>query len=248
MESQFVAWLAYPWHVVYSALRSMACQDWQREHICPFCRSPHRNTGGTHDAWAYFSGCLQHLSSAPLCIGAMMLEDTLKGAGRPMIPPVLELLETLSTGKEAGEWMLAITILRYIGVVNPGGPCLGPFFWQRSRFNPVRDKTLKHGFCDRGSTSRATSSSHCQNLSHLGVSVGCSLHGVALVGCWKPVHLLDIHTFGFFLWSQLANGSQISRNSPCRLGMPALQRDCQPTFVGILCRRRSRHTSSLAAI
>ena len=117
MESQFEAWLAYPWHIVYSALRCMACQDWQREHICPFCRSPHRNTGGTHDAWAYFNGCLHHLSSAPLCIGAMMLEDTLKGLVRPMIPPVLELLQTLSPTTEAREWMPAVTIL----YMAPGG-------------------------------------------------------------------------------------------------------------------------------
>ena len=117
MESQFEAWLAYPWHIVYSALRSMACQNWQREHICPFCRSPHRNTGGTHDAWAYFNGCLNHLSGAPLCIGAMMLEDTLKGLGRPMIPPVIELLETLSPKTEAREWMPAVTIL----YMAPGG-------------------------------------------------------------------------------------------------------------------------------
>ena len=79
MESQFAAWLDYPWHILYSALRSMACQDWQREHLCPFCRTAHRNTGGTHDAWAYFNGCLSHLSSAPLCIGSFMLEETLKG-------------------------------------------------------------------------------------------------------------------------------------------------------------------------
>ena len=117
MESQFAAWLAYPWHILYSALRSMACQDRQREHICPFCRSPHRNTGGTHDAWAYFKGCLNHLSSAPLCIGALMLEDTLKGLGRLMTPPVIELLETLSPKKEAREWMTAVTVL----YMAPGG-------------------------------------------------------------------------------------------------------------------------------
>ena len=40
-----------------------------------------------------------------------MLEDTLKGTGRPMIPSVMELLETLSRGKEAREWMPALTIL-----------------------------------------------------------------------------------------------------------------------------------------
>ena len=81
MESQFAAWLEYPWHILYSALRSMACQDWQREHLCPFCRTAHRNSGGTHDAWAYFNGCLSHLSIAPMCIGSFMLGDTLNGRG-----------------------------------------------------------------------------------------------------------------------------------------------------------------------
>ena len=37
-----------------------------------------------------------------------MLEDTLKGLGRPMIPPVLELLQTLSPTTEAREWMPAV--------------------------------------------------------------------------------------------------------------------------------------------
>ena len=72
---------------------------------------------GTHDAWMYFNGCLSHLSGAPLCIGALMLEDTLKGLGRPMTPPVIELLETLSPKKEAREWMPSVTIL----YMAPGG-------------------------------------------------------------------------------------------------------------------------------
>ena len=117
IESQFESWLTYPWHILYSALRSMACQDWQHEHICPFCRTPHRNSGGTHDAWAYFNGCLNHLSVGPLCVGAMMLEDTLKGLGRPMIPPVIELLKVLSPKTEAREWLPAVTIL----YMAPGG-------------------------------------------------------------------------------------------------------------------------------
>ena len=46
-----------------------------------------------------------------------MLEDTLKGLGRPMIPPVIQLLETLSPKTEAREWMPAVTIL----YMAPGG-------------------------------------------------------------------------------------------------------------------------------
>ena len=120
MESQFAEWLEQPWHILYSALGSMACQDWQQEHLCSFCRSAHRNTGGTHDAWAYFNGCLNHMSSALLCIGALMLEDTLKlqkVQGKPLIPPVIKLLETLSPKVEAREWLPAITII----YMAPGG-------------------------------------------------------------------------------------------------------------------------------
>ena len=47
----------------------------------------------------------------------MMLEDTLKGLGRPMTPPVIELLETLPPQEEAREWMPAVTIL----YMAPGG-------------------------------------------------------------------------------------------------------------------------------
>ena len=86
MEAQFAGWLGQPWHVLYSALRCMACQNWQREHLCPICRTEHRNSGGTHDAWAYFNGCITHLTSASKCIGVFMLEDPLKGRGRPMTP------------------------------------------------------------------------------------------------------------------------------------------------------------------
>ena len=117
MESQFASWLDYPWHILYSALRSMACQNWQREHICPFCRTPHRNSGGTHDAWAYFNGCLTHMSTAPMCIGAFMLEDTMQGSGKPMTPPVIKLLERLSPKQEARAWLPAVSII----YMAPGG-------------------------------------------------------------------------------------------------------------------------------
>ena len=32
MEEQMIGWIEHPWHVLYSALRCMACQDWKR-HI-----------------------------------------------------------------------------------------------------------------------------------------------------------------------------------------------------------------------
>ena len=53
MEAQFAGWLEQPWHILYSALRCMACQNCQDQHLCPICRNTHRNSGGTHDAWAY---------------------------------------------------------------------------------------------------------------------------------------------------------------------------------------------------
>ena len=117
IESQFASWLQYPWHVMYSALRCMACQSWQSQHLCPICRNAHRNSGGTHDAWAYFNGCLTHLSTAPRCIGSLMLEDTLKTCGRPMTPPVIALLRRLSPKQEAREWLPAVSII----YMAPGG-------------------------------------------------------------------------------------------------------------------------------
>ena len=60
MEAQFAGWLEQPWHIIYSALRCMACQDWQYQHLCPICRDTHRNCSGTHDAWSYFNGCITH--------------------------------------------------------------------------------------------------------------------------------------------------------------------------------------------
>ena len=111
IEAQFASWLQYPWHILYSALRSMACQDWRYQHLCPICRNAHRNSGGSHDAWAYFNGCLSHLSAAPKCIGSFMLEDTLKGRGNPMTPPVITLLERLSPKQEAREWLPAVSII-----------------------------------------------------------------------------------------------------------------------------------------
>ena len=70
-------WLGQPWHKLYSALRCMACQDWQCQRSCPICRAAYRNNGGTHDAWSYFNGCITHLGSALKCIGSLLLENTL---------------------------------------------------------------------------------------------------------------------------------------------------------------------------
>ena len=40
MESQFAGWLEQPMAISYTQLLTgcMACQNWQREHLCPICR------------------------------------------------------------------------------------------------------------------------------------------------------------------------------------------------------------------
>ena len=51
----------------------------------PICRNAVRNSGGTHDAWADFDGCLSHLDTAPRCIGSLMIEDTVAREWLPML-------------------------------------------------------------------------------------------------------------------------------------------------------------------
>ena len=116
MEASMTEWINYPWHVVYSALRCMAYRDWKRQHECPVC-GVNRNTGSTHDAWAYLSGCLAHLDSAPKCIGALLREEPLKNRGRPLIPSVATLLTEMSPEKKARDWLPPMTIL----YMAPGG-------------------------------------------------------------------------------------------------------------------------------
>ena len=95
VEASLTTWLRYPWHIVHSALRRVACQEWQSQHVCPICAKSDRNTGGVHNAWAYFDGCLTHLSTAPRCIGYLLNEDPLYGRGKSMIPSVADLLGEL---------------------------------------------------------------------------------------------------------------------------------------------------------
>ena len=117
VESQMTGWLEQPWHILYSALRCMACQDWQRQHLCPICRAAYRNSGGTHDAWSYFNGCITHLGIAPRCIGSLLLENILEARGNSLIPTVASLLTELSPNKGAREWLPTMTVL----YMAPGG-------------------------------------------------------------------------------------------------------------------------------
>ena len=118
MEAQFAGWLEQPWHIIYSPLRCMTCQDWRYQHLCPICRNTHRNSSGTHDAWAYFHGCISHLTTTPRCIGSFMVEDTVKGRGKPLTPSLMSLLQTLSPKQGAREYWLPMLSIIYVA---PGG-------------------------------------------------------------------------------------------------------------------------------
>ena len=85
--------------------------------MCPICCNTDRNIGGTHNAWAYFDGCITHLSTAPKCIGHFLTEDSLLGHGRPMIPSVASLLAELYPNKGVREWLPMLTII----YMAPGG-------------------------------------------------------------------------------------------------------------------------------
>ena len=117
VEASFAGWLQQPWHINYSALRSMSCQEWQQQHVCPICCNAVCNSGCTHDAWAYLDGCITHLNTAPKCIGYFLIEDSLAGRGRPMIPSVASLLAELYPKKGAREWLPMLTII----YMAPGG-------------------------------------------------------------------------------------------------------------------------------
>ena len=67
MEASVEGSLQYPSHVCHSALRRMACQNWQSQHSCPICRRPDRNQIGGKDPWSYMSGCLEHLQCGAGC-------------------------------------------------------------------------------------------------------------------------------------------------------------------------------------
>ena len=154
MEEEMTGWIDYPWHVLYSALRCMACQDWKRPHSCPVCKAVARNNGGTHDAWAYFKGCLTHLDTAPRCIGSLLLEDPLNARGKSLIPTVAFMLKELSPEKKARDWLPPITIL----YMAPGGhrqwpvsikPMLDRLSWIVLKTRPLALMHLREALHDR---------------------------------------------------------------------------------------------------
>ena len=117
MEATFERWLQQPWHILYSALRCMACQEWQQQHVCPIFRKSDHNIGGGHNAWAYFDGCITHLITAPRCIGHLLNEDPLTGQGKSLIPSVATLLAELYPNKSTRECLPMLTII----YMAPGG-------------------------------------------------------------------------------------------------------------------------------
>ena len=85
--------------------------------MCPICCNSDRNTGGTHNAWAYFDGCLTHLSTAPRCIGYLLNDDSLSGRGKSLIPSVATMLMELYPNKSMRDYLPLLSII-YMG---PGG-------------------------------------------------------------------------------------------------------------------------------
>ena len=99
MESSFASWLSYPWHIGHSALRCMACKDWQSSHVCPKRKKSDRNTGGVHNPWAYLDGCLTHLSAGTRCIGSLFSKDSPGSKEESMIPSTADLIGVIYPSK-----------------------------------------------------------------------------------------------------------------------------------------------------
>ena len=111
VESSFASWLSHPWHMGNSALRCMACQSWQAQHVCPICKRSDRNIGGVHNPWSYVEGCLSHLSTGSGCIGALLNADSPELTGQSMILSTAELLAQLHPPNSIRDFMPAVTIV-----------------------------------------------------------------------------------------------------------------------------------------
>ena len=85
--------------------------------MCPICRKSDRNIGCGHNAWAYFDGCITHLTTAPRCTGNLLKEDPLTGQGKSLIPSVATLLAELYPNKSARVFLTTLTII----YMAPGG-------------------------------------------------------------------------------------------------------------------------------
>ena len=110
MEASLESWLQYPWHMGYSALRCMACLNWQSTHACPVCKRPDRNLAGGKDRWSYVSGCLEHMHSGAGCMGSLFDADSPNMSGVTMIPTTAELLKGMYPGRCTRDFMPVATI------------------------------------------------------------------------------------------------------------------------------------------
>ena len=117
VQASLEAGLQYPWHVGYSALRCMACQNWQSQHACPMCKRPDRNHSGGKEPWSKMTGCLEHLQNGMGCIGSLLNVDSSDTTGATMIPSKAQLLKKMHPTKCTRDFMPASTIM-YMG---PGG-------------------------------------------------------------------------------------------------------------------------------
>ena len=110
MEVSFRSWLEYPWHTGYSALRCMACQSWQVQHVCPICKRFDRNIGRVNNPWSYVNGCLG-------CIGAFLNADSPDATGQSMISSTAELFAKFHPPFCVKDFMPATTMV----YMEPGG-------------------------------------------------------------------------------------------------------------------------------
>ena len=115
MEEQMAGWIEHPWHVLYSALRCLACQDWKRPHSCPICRALNRNVGGTHDAWSHFEGCLTHLDTEVQWVS--VARRSLEWSWKFVDTHSCNLANGAFSEEKARDWLPALTIL----YMAPGG-------------------------------------------------------------------------------------------------------------------------------
>ena len=114
-KASFKSWLAYPWQIGYLALRCMACQSWQAQHVCPICKRSDRNIGGVNNPWLYMDGCLEHVSTGAGCMGALLKAESPENTGSSMILFTSELLSKLHPPNCIRSFMPATTTL-YMGL------------------------------------------------------------------------------------------------------------------------------------
>ena len=95
MEASLESRLQCSRHVGYSALRCMACANWQCQHACPICKKSDRNHSEGKDPWSYLSGCLDHVQSGVGCMGSRFDAESPEVLGVTVIPSLAVSLKEL---------------------------------------------------------------------------------------------------------------------------------------------------------